>query len=255
MRDTLSESLKWLKDSRRRKNWVSTALMLLSFLVVLDVFWVLRQPALTQAGDATCGIVEHSHNESCWENVLICPITEEAHVHSDSCYGQTLLCGTEEHIHSITCYADKSADVETQLDWQAMFADYPFTGKLRQNLVGIAQTQVGYTESERNFEVDCGGLRRGYTRYGAWYGTPYSDWSAMFVSFCLHYARGDPNEFPGNTGADSMAAAWNRLGRYTPVVLVDCGLEETGRRRAEFLAQNNNCVTVLLPSQLQDYIT
>ena len=216
MRDTLSESLKWLKGSRRRKNWVSTALMLLSFLVVLDVFWVLRQPALTQAGDAACGIVEHSHNESCWENSLICPIAEEAHVHTDSCYEQMLLCGTEEHIHSITCYADKSADVETQLEWQAMFADYPFTGKLRQDLAGIAQTQVGYTESEWNFEVDGGGLRRGYTRYGAWYGAPYSDWSAMFVSFCLHYARGDPNEFPGNTGADSMAAAWNRLGRYTP---------------------------------------
>ena len=46
-----------------------------------------------------------------------------------------------------------------------------------------------------------------------------------------------------------------RLGRYTPVVLVDCGLEETGRRRAEFLTQNHHCVTVLLPSQLQDYIT
>ena len=41
----------------------------------------------------------------------------------------------------------------------------------------------------------------------------------------------------------------------TPIVLADCGLDETGRQRAEFLTQNNNCVTVLLPSQLEDYIT
>ena len=243
MRDTLGESLKWLKGSRRRKKRISTALMLLSLLVVLDVFWILRQPALTQAGDAACGIVEHSHNEGCWESSCICDLTEkththgdecygiletgeerllicgistEPHVHTDSCYEQTLLCGSDEHIHSITCYADKSADVETQLDWQRMFADYPFTGKLRQDLVGIAQTQVGYTESEWNFEVDGSGLRRGYTRYGAWYGAPYSSWSAMFVSFCLQYAGAEPEEFPGNTGAGSMAAAWNRLGRYAP---------------------------------------
>lgn len=243
MRDTLSESLKWLKGSRKRKKRISTALMLLSLLVALDVFWVLRQPALTQAGDATCGIVEHSHDESCWESscicelseephihgdgcyevsetgeepLLICELSTEPHVHTDSCYEQTLLCGNEEHIHAITCYADKTADVETQLDWQAMFAAYPFTGKLSQDLVGIAQIQVGYTESEWNFEVDSNGIRRGYTRYGAWYGAPYSDWSAMFVSFCLHYANADPAEYPGNTGADSMAAAWNRLGHYAP---------------------------------------
>ena len=216
MRDTLNESLKWLKGSRKRKKRISTALMLLSLLVALDVFWVLRQPALTQVGDATCGIVEHSHDQSCWENSCICDLPEEPHVHTDSCYEQTLLCGSEEHVHSITCYADKTADVETQLDWQAMFAGFPYTDDLRQNLAGIAQTQVGYTESEWNFEVDGNGNRRGYTRYGAWYGAPYSDWSAMFVSFCLHYAHADPTEYPGNIGADSMASAWNKLGRYVP---------------------------------------
>ena len=46
-----------------------------------------------------------------------------------------------------------------------------------------------------------------------------------------------------------------RLGRYTPVVLLDCGLGDKGRQRAEFLAENNNCVTVLTPSQLQEHIT
>lgn len=46
-----------------------------------------------------------------------------------------------------------------------------------------------------------------------------------------------------------------RLGRYTPVLLVDCGLEEPARQRAAFLAENNNCVTVITPSELETKIT
>ena len=63
---------------------------------------------------------------------------------------------------------------------------YVNTGDQRKDIVGVALTQVGYTESVRNFEVDDTGIRHGYTRYGDWYGVPYSDWSATFVSFCLH---------------------------------------------------------------------
>lgn len=274
MRDILDASLKRLKKSKQQKNYISLVLMALSLVVVLDVFWTLRQPALTQAGDATCGIVEHTHDDACREQlcicglseeahihedacydtaiiegyeetvlicdlpsdthehtqscyeihvveareeqILTCGLTEEAHVHDDACFTQNLICTLEEHVHSITCYADETADVETQLDWQGMFADYPYTGELRRDLVGIAQTQVGYAESEWNFEVDGGGIRRGYTRYGAWYGAPYADWSAMFVSFCLHYAGADPDAFPGNIGAASMATLWNSLGNYMP---------------------------------------
>ena len=31
-------------------------------------------------------------------------------------------------------------------------------------------------------------IRRGYNRYGAWYGQPYGPWDAKFIAFCLHYA-------------------------------------------------------------------
>ena len=125
-----------------------------------------------------------------------------------------LTCDMEEHVHSIDCYADTAADVETLLTWQEMFEGYPFTHNLREDLVGIAKTQVGYSESERNFEVGSDGIRRGYTRYGAWYGTPYRDWSAMFVSFCLNYAGADNEQTPFNTGAAAMAELWNKLGKY-----------------------------------------
>ena len=88
---------------------------------------------------------------------------------------------------------------------------------MRTDLVGIAKTQVGYTESVHNFEVGSDGVRRGYTRYGAWYGVPYSDWSTIFVSYCLHYAGADPEEYPSNTGATTMAGLWKKRGNYVPV--------------------------------------
>ena len=193
MGDILGESLKQLKISRLRRTRLIAIVLALSLIVSLDVFWVLRQPGLTLAGDADCKIVEHLHDTYCTP------------------------CTQEEHVHTIECYADETADVETALDWQNMFADYPYTGDLRKDLVGIAQTQVGYTESVQNFEVDGNGVRRGYTRYGAWYGAPYHDWSAIFVSFCLQYAGADPEQFPGNLGANSMAERWNALGKYEKV--------------------------------------
>lgn len=193
MQDILGESLRIFKKNRIRKMRMIAVVLILSLVVSLDVFWALRQPGLTLAGDADCRIQEHTHDDLCQTD-----------------------CALPEHVHSMACYSDITADVESPLDWQNMFDDYPYTGDLRQDLAGIAKTQVGYRESTLNFEVDDNGIRRGYTRYGAWYGTPYRDWSAMFVSFCLNYAGADPGEFPGNTGADSMATTWDTRGKYAP---------------------------------------
>lgn len=201
MQDILSVSLKKLRKIRIRKKRMIAILLVLSLIISLDVFWVLRQPGLTLAGDADCRITEHTHDDICQN-------------------GETI-CGLTEHVHTIACYSDQEADIETQLNWQNMFANYPYTENLRENLVGIAKTQVGYSESTLNFEVGSDGIRRGYTRYGAWYGAPYNDWSAMFVSFCLHYAGADPEEFPGNTGAASMAELWKNLGKYIPAGTYD----------------------------------
>ena len=197
MQDVLGESLKKLKRKRIKRTRMIAILLLLSLIVSLDVFWTLRQPGLTLAGDADCGMIEHTHDEKCQNDKTSCQLTE--------------------HIHTIYCYSDKTADVESQLDWQKMFEDYPYTGNLSADLVGIAKMQVGYSESLLNFEVDKNGVRRGYTRYGAWYGTPYSDWSATFVSFCLNYAGASADEFPINTGANAMADAWKKSGRFADV--------------------------------------
>ena len=110
----------------------------------MDVFWSLRQPGLTLAGDADCGITEHTHDESCQNGESTCKLIE--------------------HIHTIECYSDETADVESQLDWQKMFEDYPFIGNLNKDLVGIAKTQIGYSESKLNFEVNQNGTAVNYSR-------------------------------------------------------------------------------------------
>ena len=197
MQDILMESIQMIKRNRTRRIRLVAVLLILSLFVSLDVFWILRQPGLTLAGDADCRITEHTHDEKCQGGADACPITE--------------------HVHTLECYSNVNADVETKLDWQKMFAAYPYTKDLRKDLVGITKTQVGYKESTENFQVDDSGVRHGYTRYGAWYGVPYSDWSAIFVSFCLHFAGADEAQFPSNSGASSMAKRWETLGRYTAV--------------------------------------
>lgn len=187
-----------LKIEKRRWRRAAAILTVLSLLVAVGVSWNLRMTGITYVNDACCGIEEHTHTEECLLD-------------------EDVVCGFDEHIHEVTCYSNAEADVESQLDWQDMFADYPYTGDLHKDLVGIAKTQVGYTESVLNFEADEGGARYGYTRYGAWYGAPYNEWSAMFVSFCLNYAGADTTEYPISSGADTMAGLWKQQGKYASV--------------------------------------
>ena len=200
----IEQYLLQLKTEKRRWQYAVMILTALSLVVALVTAWNLRMTGITIVNDASCGHKEHRHTEACLADGV--PI-----------------CGQQEHIHDTGCYSDPDADTETALDWQNMFADYPYTGILREDLVGIARTQVGYTESRLNFEASDDGVRRGYTRYGAWYGAPYNDWSAMFVSFCLSYAGADPEGYPYSSGASSMAELWKKherfasVGRYVPV--------------------------------------
>ena len=115
MRDVLGISLKKLKRIRVRKKRMVALLLVLSLVVSINVFWVLRQPGLTLAGDATCGIQEHTHDDTCMTQVCICDLPEEAHEHSDDCYLvevipeqeilQLICTKTEEpHNHNDSCY-------------------------------------------------------------------------------------------------------------------------------------------------------
>ena len=165
-----------------------------------------------------CGMTEaegHVHTEECLseETELGCgKASAQGHVHTEACYEVLAECPLPEHIHVESCYSDIDADLETSDDWEESLADLPVGTTTAENMVIVARSQLGYTESSLNFEVDQQGVRRGITRYGQWYGNPYGDWSAMFASFCLYYAGVE--DMPANAGAESMRLEWEEAQQY-----------------------------------------
>ncbi|MBQ4648226.1 MAG: hypothetical protein IJB76_03590 [Clostridia bacterium] len=167
--------------------------LMLAITVVLGVFWWLKLIGITMADEAFCGMDEHTHNEAC--------LAEG--------------CEKEEHTHIASCYSNLEADLETQVDWDASVSGVKLSGVLADDIVAIATTQLGYTESELNFILDAEGNRQGYNRYGAWHGSPYGDWSALFASFCLYYSDITEIMVPYNSGVDAMRLEWEKDGLYT----------------------------------------
>ena len=201
--------------------------------------------------ELTCGQEEgaagHVHSDDCYEirRTLSCGQLE-LHTHDDSCYDADgkLICGQlqlVEHVHGEDCFktveltaeeigkkaekeqnkenpfgeSDPTADLESEAIWTARFAGMTMTGHWDRDVVAVAKTQLGYAESQSNFEV-VDDVKKGYTRYGAWYGLPYGDWCAMFVSFCLHYAGVPEEAFPYDCGCTTWIETLNERGMYAP---------------------------------------
>ena len=140
----------------------------------------------------SCGLEEsapsHVHTDACYETIQQNCLVETAqdHEHTDDCYSKTLICTHKEHTHTTICFSDSSADLESASTWEATLPQ--LSGEYAADVLAIAKSQLGYRESTRNYIVTEDNEMKGYTRYGAWYGIPYGDWCAMFVSFCLDYA-------------------------------------------------------------------
>ena len=111
------------------------------------------------------------------------------HHHTDACYEEVLTCPLPEHHHTVACLSDITA-TEDPAEWQASNADAVITGEWSEDLLSVAKTQLGYEQSEKNFEIDPadGVTLRYYTRYGASYNNPYGVWDVMFLTYCLKYA-------------------------------------------------------------------
>ena len=185
-----------------------------------------------EAGNLVCTqpeVIEgHTHTEDCYgyEETLICGEEEqqeisEPHRHTEACYTREFVCTKPEHTHSLICYSDKFADLESAGEWEATIPE--LTGETAgENVALVAKSQIGYTQSGRNYEVDDAGGKHGYTRYGAWYGYPYSEWCAMFASFCLHYAGVEQADVPYAAGCVYWterledAGLYKSAGEYEP---------------------------------------
>ena len=176
-------------------------------------------------GKLVCGQEEHTHSKACTavesEEPVFCG--KDAHTHGEACRDENgeLVCGTEEHTHSLACYADPTAGVETAELWEQTFAGVTLTGNWRQDTLAIAETQLGYAESTKNYVVaEDGETVKGYTRYGAWCEEPYGDWNTMFLTFCLHYAgvEGVPPDRDCGGWVTSWADAFEPAQSHTPAV-------------------------------------
>ena len=175
--------------------------------------------------ELVCGQEEHTHSKACTPNeqeeTVFCG--KAAHTHGEACRDENgeLVCGTEEHTHTLACYADPGADVETAELWERTFAGVTLTGNWRQDTLAIAETQLGYAESTKNYVVaEDGETVKGYTRYGAWCEEPYGDWNTMFLTFCLHYAgvEGVPPDRDCGGWVTAWADAFEPAQSHTPAV-------------------------------------
>lgn len=180
-------------------------------------------------GSLICEKFEHTHDENCYtteyeltcglqdgelveqvveptqtaelvamavaEPVALEPVVDTVepiyHHHTDACYEEVLVCPLPEHHHTVSCLSDTSADLETPEEWQAANAEAVITGEWNEDLLSVAKTQLGYEQSEKNFEIDPadGVTLRYYSRYGQSYGNAYGEWDVMFLAYCLKYAE------------------------------------------------------------------
>lgn len=196
----------------------------------------------------TCGMEEgegaHTHGEECYEQerVLICGQEETAYIDEPEIIeeseeeilleeipdeeplptptptmnpgdGYVSYLQMEREL-SFAGESDPTADLEDELDWWLMFADMPLTGDWAEDLLRVAESQVGYTESELNYVAEDPRHPKGYTRYGAWFGIPYGDWCAMFVSFCLYYAEIPESVVPYNCHCNEWIRELRERGLY-----------------------------------------
>lgn len=188
----------------RRRYWKSVVMALASIVVFVTVY-ALILPAITKENQTYCGFeTEHLHSDECFGKSLICGLDEdEAHIHTEeSCWAEAFLCGLEEHIHDDMCYSNPEADLESAVIWEAALPQVR-TGVAAEDILAVAQSQLGYTASEDNFQVTADGERKGISRYGQWFGgDPYADWNVPFVSFIMNYAETLPEQLRGSADAE-----------------------------------------------------
>ncbi|MBQ4560749.1 MAG: Cna B-type domain-containing protein [Clostridia bacterium] len=161
----------------------------------------------------------HTHTDTCYDDggILICQQEELCeHLHDHDCYEAStedveLICGLSEHIHIDECYIDLNADIEDASVWEATLPE--LTGVWQDDLVAIAESQLGYSESESNIVIDSD-ITRGYTRYGEWAEDPYGDWSGYFLDFCISYTDIDPEYFPVDKDTELWIELLNESGYY-----------------------------------------
>ncbi len=112
MQELVKEYLDELNKRQKKSRKISIAVILLVVIVVGSVTGILTQYGVAMTGKAKCGQEEHQHGEECYEDRLVCGLTEqEGHIHTAECSNpKELVCGFEEsegHTHTQECQMPK----------------------------------------------------------------------------------------------------------------------------------------------------
>lgn len=115
--------------------------------------------------------------------------------------------------------------------FEAVAAGYPDyypnthrnTGSHIADLIGVAKTQLGYTELDSSGNPIPSSSDGGYTKYGASFGEPNGAWCAYFISWCASQAGIPSSIVPrlGNCGSltdwyQSRSIYYSRSSGYVP---------------------------------------
>ena len=257
MRDTLNQYLRKFNENSKKHKKIISIFVMLALIVAVGVTWRLKLTGVSMTNEVYCSKEEHVHTDECYKLVEASSVkdsdvivavgstqideTDSVNLNSENDntednslsyddsvpegYVKILVCGEEAHTHTILCMSDESADLETEDDWNALVNTLNLNGESYvSDLLAIADSQIGYSESIRNFIVrDNETSKNGITRYGQWYGNPYGNWNAMFVAFCLNYAGVDSTLIPYNSGVEAWvvdlkkAELYKDASEYTPV--------------------------------------
>ncbi len=114
----LLRKIRRILQDRRTRRFIARVVTSLAAIVVFVTTYALILPAITLEKTAVCGIEEHQHDDSCYEERLVCELEEsDEHHHTEACYEKVLVCGKEVHTHSGKCYEEvDSINVNVEAD-------------------------------------------------------------------------------------------------------------------------------------------
>ena len=249
-------------------------------------------------GSLICDLFEHTHDDSCYTTTyeLVCGLEEgelveevnpdydpvalfeepvaakpvvvdpvietPVHHHTDACYEEVLVCGLPEHHHTVNCLSDPLDGTQDEDEWLAQ-TGITLSGNWADDLLAVAESQLGYEQSERNFQLDDadGKTVRHYTRYGNDYGNDYGPWDVMFLSYCLKYADIPQSAIPQRAGTLALRSELRSTGYLldpdsdiAPYEM-DAGMSVTGLQPGDIVFYNattTETVAVADEPQIED---
>ncbi len=178
-KNLVTEAERFLHDRHKDKRRTQ-ALRIVAVAVVFVTIYALILPAVTMSNEVECGLAEHIHTDSCWQEQLtppqpqmVCPVQGSGavvlHAHDSSCYdGQgALACALEEraaHTHGPDCYREhrELICIEVPDPGHAHTASCYAQDRGEELTCGMEESGAGHTHTddcyrqERSDELICG---------------------------------------------------------------------------------------------------